>query len=237
MSSDLYAAIKNRFLDMMDSANPGGNVSDVALSHINSAQQRLTKKHFWQGLIKEYELAANADAQALPSDFDKVKWVGYDSDGDGYLEQLFFNQAIWREVGYKMRNSFAKATGDSWTIEFFASPSSAPTLIYQVKLDAFTGSGDEYSYFPLELIIAEAHLVYLQESGRLDNEYDRAKVNRDEILDDYKQSYQYNNSHLANPVVDFFGNPIIFDSYSMTGDISNNAVTGYDRDYDLRHTY
>ena len=233
MRSDTYESIENRFKDWLLSNNTGGNVDDVTLSIINSAQNSLWLRYNWQYLVKEYSLSTTADPQALPTDCGKIIRVSHDSDNDGRFDFDYYNDTRDTARGYKLRDAFTKAAGHVQTIEFFNSPSHTPVLVYQMELDQFTGTGTEYSFFPLDLIMLRAQITYMGESGLVDGELDRILVLYKEFLTDYVQSHQYNNTDPVFEVNDYEGNRIEFDGMSLNGDIERANVSHYEPDYDL----
>lgn len=233
MRADTYNNIANRFKDWLPANNTGGNVTDVTLSFMNSAQNNLWQKYNWEYLVKEYSLTMTSDAQALPSDCGKIIRVAHDSDNDGRFDFDYFNNTRDTARGYKLRDAFTKAAGHVQTIEFFNSPSHTPVLVYQMELDQFEGTGTEYSFFPMELLLLQAQMLYQGEGGLVDSELDRIRIQYNETLLDYVQSHQYNNSDMVFEVNDYEGNRIEFDGMSLNGDIERANVSHYEPDYDL----
>lgn len=234
-NSDTYSEIAQRFKDWLQTNNTGGNVTDVTLSFANSAQKNLWLKYNWDELVKEGSLTASASSQALPTDCGKIIAVGHDSDSDGIMDYYYYRNDRDRAHGYKIRNTFAKATGESRTIEFFVTPSVAPTLIYQPVLTDFANSGTEYSFFPMELLLLEMQVSYLQESGLMElGEYQGIMQRRNEILADFVAAYQYINPALKMEVTDYNGDVVDVDEYDLTGNLDSTNLAGHSNSYDWR---
>jgi hypothetical protein len=187
LNADLFANIKNAFLDWMDDQdNTGGNVADTALSTLNRAQDNLERYECWDGLVKDANLTlGGTDGRTanLPTDFSgEIVAVGTDPTGDGKLDTLYFKDSTDISNGYKIRYVFTPATGYAGTIQFLSTPQNTPVIRYKIKLTAFTGRGTEYSFFPFDLLLAEAKYIHVIESGIVTNDLQAIKDQRKELL-------------------------------------------------------
>ena len=231
--NETYANIENRLNDWLQVS--GGSVSNLALDLLNRAQDSLWEFDNWQQLVKEQDLTLTDNACSLPADFGKVIAVGHDSDGDGKMDFWYFQDSPHADTGYKIRDTFTKAAGHSWTITFFTSPSNTVTLIYQVVLSDFEDSETaEYSFFPADLLLLEAQYIHLVDSGQVDANEHKALVSRRwEKLTDYWQAHQYRNVDMRMVQLDTHGDPIATEQYSMDGASDGLDVGDHDPDYDL----
>jgi hypothetical protein len=232
LHSDLYSDIKNAYLDWMDDQeNTGGNVSDNALSTLNRAQANLERYDSWDLLVKDAALSLSGVTANLPSDYGEMIGVYIDTNSDGKPDFWYYRDSTDCSNGYKIRTTFAKATGYSGTITFYGTPQNTPYIRYKPKLTAFTGSGTEYSFFPFDLLLVEAQYIHITESGLVGPDYDAIRTRRKELLRDFRQEHQYKNHDMRIVQNDDRGYPVYNGGYSMTGDM---PVTkdGFDNDYD-----
>jgi hypothetical protein len=237
LHSDLFSDIKNAFLDWMDDQdNTGGNVSDTALLTLNRAQDNLERYDCWDDLVAEAAVTlGGTDGRTanLPSDLGEVIAVGIDTNGDGKWDHYYYRDSTDVSDGYKIRYTFAKATGYAGTIQFLCTPQNTPKIRYKSKLTDFTGSGTEYSFFPFDLILAEAQYIHATESGIATNDLPAIEKRRKELLRDYRQEHQYKNNDMRSVQNDFRGYPVSNDGYSMTGNI-DAPKDRFSNDYDRR---
>lgn len=235
-NSDLYSDIKNAFLDWMDDTdNEGNNVADVALLTINRAQHNLERYDTWDGLVKDYALSLTDKTAILPSDIGELIAVYHDSNSDGKPDWYYYRDGDYSS-GYKIRQTFNKATGHSATIQFFNNPSNTPIVRYKAKLADFTGEGSEYSYFPFDLLLLEAQYIHITESGLVGNDYQAVMNRRKEILRDYRQEHQYKNNDMRVVQRDYRGWQINNDAYSLTGE-EQPLRDGLSNDFDRETSY
>jgi hypothetical protein len=238
LNSDLFANIKNAFLDWMDDQdNSGGNVSDTALATLNRAQDNLERYECWDGLVKDANLTlGGTDGRTanLPTDFSgEVVGVGIDTNSDGKFDFLYYKDSTDVSNGYKIRYVFTPATGYAGTIQFLNTPQQTPILRYKIKLTAFTGAGTEYSFFPFDLLLAEAQYIHVTESGIVGNDLQAIEKRRKELLRDFKQERQYKNHDMRSVQNDNMGYPVYNAGYSLIGECAP-ARDGFSNDYDRR---
>lgn len=214
--------VYNQILDWLtDISNDSNNVNNIALNIANRAQDRLWRYKDWDYLVKDLELsgdyALDSDySVTLPDDFGRIMKVGYDSDNDGKMDFYFYKGGDVTS-GYKIRDTFTKAAGHSFSMTFFRSPSSTITVVYQAVLTDFTASGTEYSYFPGDLLFAMAKKVYLEESPMPD-ELNVVNAELNTLLMDYVQKHQYVNSDMRAVLNDEAGDEVDNISMSLDGE-------------------
>lgn len=238
LNSDLFADIKNAFLDWMDDQdNEGNNVSDVALLTLNRAQDNLERYDAWDLLVKDYSLTlggADGRTASFPSDFGEIIAVGSDSNGDGKIDWNFYREGDYSN-GYKIRNSFDRITGHSLSITFFVTPQSTPILKYKSKIPDLLGQENELSFFPFDLLLLEAQYIHITESGLVGNDYQAILNRRREILRDYRQEHQYKNNDMRIVNRDSRGCIVTNPNYSMTGEMDqlrDGLTNDTDRSFD-----
>lgn len=232
LHSDLYSDIKNSYLDWMDDQdNSGGNVSDNALSTFNRAQNSLARYETWDFLVKDAALTLSGVTANLPSDYGEMIGIYLDTNADGKPDFWYYRDSVEPSNGYKLRMTFAKATGYSGTITFFGTPQNTPYIRYKIFLTPFTGTGTEYSVFPFELLLTEAKYLHIIDSGLIGPDYEAIKNLRKEQLRDFRQEYQYKNCDMRVVQNDDRGYPVYNGGYSMDGDVPPPR-DGFDNDYD-----
>lgn len=231
--TDTYEDIEKRLNDWL--IDEGGNVTDLALDLLNRAQKSLWNAAPWEYLIVDLALTLNASrAVVLPVGFGKVIDVYHDSDGDGRPDFHYYKDGRL-DNGYTIRDSFSKASGHSFTMTFFASPSVVPHLLYQKQLDDFAGTGTEYSYFPGDLLLLQAQFIHLTDAGVIENNEYKPIVSRYEReMHQYKVAHQWVNEEMRVIVNDDSGVEIATDQYSLDGGSdgildSNRRDPSYDR--------
>lgn len=235
--SDLFADIKNALLDWMDDQdNTGGNVSDTALLLLNRAQDSLERQYAWDMLVKDATLTlGGADGRTanLPTDYGEMIAVYTDTNSDGKPDFFYYRDSSDVSNSYKVRFTFSKATGFAGTVQFQSDPQNTPNIRYKVKLDDFTGTGNEYSFFPFDLLLLEAQYIHIVESGLVGPDYSAIDKRRKEILRDFRQEHQYKNNDMRCVQNDMRGYPIYNGGYSMTGEVTPPR-DGFSNDYDRR---
>lgn len=232
--NSLYSDIYNRLLDWMsDVANTGGNVSNRARDLLNRAQEQLRIYRAWDGLLKRSQLTVTDKVATLPDDCREIVRVWHDSDSDGKPDFYYYQDSKRPDDGYYITDTFAKATGHTRTMTFYAAPSYDPYVEYIHSLDEFTGDGTEYSYFPGELLLATAQLIHVTESGIVGNEYSAIERRQSHLMLDYEQSHQYQNIDPRSVQNDDDGVEIELEDFNLY-DGAGGIVSHFDNDYDLR---
>lgn len=200
------------------SYNNGQSVTDLVLSLANRAQKNLWAKKPWADLVKDHAFALNStNSEVLPADFGRVIDMWADFTGLGVPSYWYYDADNYLQ-GYKIRDSFDKSTGHSWTITFHY-PQTAVNMRYQAVLADFSGTGDEYSLFPANLLILEAQKIHLLEKGDTKG-WQAVSAQFEEIFKDYCNCHQWVNRDTLPRINDRLGNEIMLDGYSLDGDNS-----------------
>lgn len=226
-----YSTFSKRLTDWLNTA--GGEVTDLTLDLYNRAQQYLCLYRAWDGLLTHWQSTLTSNVITLPTNFSgTVCSVYIDTNEDGKPDKFFYRDA-GTENGYKAVNSFAKATGHSWTFTFFTTPSANPYVVYPVTLEDFEGTGTEYSFFPSDLLTTTAKKIHIEESDLVGKEYDAILNQQTALLRDYEQSHQYQNIEWKMRQIDDSGDEIGNEAYDLEGGAESSLQDDYDNDYDL----
>lgn len=230
---DTYDTVKNRFTDWVlgESDSIGaGDEDSLTLDTINRAQDELWRYRRWDDLIASSELTLDSNRDAsLPSDFGSVMRVYHDSDSDGRPDFDYYENSD-HATGYTIRSNFTKAAGHSWTMHFYRSPAHTPVLLYQKKIDDFVGTGTEYSFFPAELLLRKAQMLFNGDNGDEDVGIEKAYLT---ALRDYEQKHYQQNLNQKFVQNDIRGVALNLESYALSGD-SDAFSNTFDNSRDCR---
>lgn len=232
--ADTYSEIKNVLSDWLQ--GEGSAVTDLELNLINRAKDYLARYRHWDELKKKLSLTLSSDGKTVsnfPTDIEAIIECGLDTDGDGRLDYLFFRDDYRPGRGYELTVTFSTASGRSHAMVFHDPPSGTPKLIYQQKLDDFTGLGTEYSFFPKELMIKTAQKLFIEDSGAHDEYGVIDKAFREQIRD-YELLHQYQNTAQHFQPLDNYYNPIEFDGNALDGR-ETSRTTEFEPDVDDYH--
>lgn len=218
----LYSEIEDRVTSWLQYATSETDISDRPKDCINRAKEWLEMQEPWEDLLEFYTLSITNRQGSLPSDYYRPIWIYEDSIGYGKPTRFYYRWGREGE-GYKIENSFTKASGHSRVITFFEEPTGSVYLIYQKALEAFAGSETEYSFFPAELIFKAVQYLWIADSGVEGREFDRIEKQLKELLEEYKKAQQNVNNKLSRWVNDIAGNTIQNTGYNLRG----NAQRGY----------
>jgi len=180
------------------------------LVYINRAQKHIEGKQILNPLLKISALTITDSTASVPSDFRKFLDMRADSDGDGVYEYPYF---IGKD--FEFVRTFAKATG--WTISLLFHVQTNRYmydpiyLIYQKALEKFTGTGDEYLYFPIELMDAATKLLIAKDSGEVGSEYVAIRDMFNDLYRDFTLMCNDRNNKTYRSIPDIHGNPIQVD--------------------------
>jgi len=198
----------------------GGAITDAPTDYLNRAQQQLAGERDWDLLVGRQDLTLDANRSAtLPADCDVILEVGSDTDGDGKLDDLFYQDGE-NANGYKLADTFTLAAGHSVAITFFSTPSNTVTLVYKKTLTDFTYDSTgaysaQYSFFPEELLVLRAQRIHLEESGLDANQLQAIKDAEDTALRNFTMKNVSNNADAIPRVNDADGKRISFDRYTL----------------------
>jgi hypothetical protein len=196
----------------------GKSISNYPLSLANRAQKKIWLMREWQRLFSDVALTLTNNVAALPSDFGREVIVGSDLGSSGKID-FFYKREGETGQGYKIEDSFTKAGGHSYAMTFF-NPLYSSTTIYLrhiKKIDDFVGTGVEYSYFPADLIILQAQIIFISMKEGI-KEYQLYKKEFDLMFWDYCNSVQHCNTDLSFKLIDKNGNMVVVPSCGLDGE-------------------
>jgi len=220
------ANLRPQLLDYISNWTSGQNVPDVALDFANRAQKNLWTKKPWDDLAVDVEVVLTNNSYALPSDFGRVIWVYADLDGTGAAGHMVWNSMDYG--GYEIRDVFTKAAGHVLTMSFKYEQTESIVMIYQKLLDDLTGEGDEYLFFPANIMLLECQKIALREKGDL-KELSAADGAFAVEFKEFCNARQWVNHDPRGSFRDSFGNKIVMRSYSLDGSTSHGGARQYDR--------
>jgi hypothetical protein len=212
----------------------GGAVTDLTLSLINRAQDWLYQYRAWDELIKvEQRTLSATNSITMPATYGGILLAVFcDTNGDHKPDRYYYKDGAI-DSGYRLQNTFAKATGHSVVLQFFSTPPANPYIKYPVVLADFTGSGTEYTFFPSDLLLATAQLIHIQEADLVGNEYKAILDKQATLLRDYEQSHQHQNVELNMRQTDESGEQIANDSIDLDSGSDARYVDDFDNSYDM----
>lgn len=213
--------IANAVKRMVDFLNQtGGEIASAPVDYLNRAQQQLAGAKPWDLLVGRSVLTLDSsNSAALPADCDSIILVGSDSDGDGKLDQYYYQDGESAN-GFKLSNAFTLAAGHAVTITFFTTPPNAITLVYKKTLSDFTyDSGgtyaNQYTFFPEELLVLRAQKIHLEESGLDANLLQSIRDAEDDAFRAYVMENISNNADMVPSVNDADGERISLSRYTL----------------------
>lgn len=223
---DTIETLRNRLKNWLIYSSTESHVENLDLDLLNRAQSWLVSYRWGADpLITTYTLTLSGSNEATcPSDLKTILEVYCDSTIPGYPDIHFYenhNDVAQRYTKYYTHNN---GTGGYWTIVFpSVSPVlSSPKLKYAVFLSDYTGTGDEYSYFPGELLLRTAQKIFAEEMGITGEKVDRILTSHIENIRNYETSIVGNNMVPDLTPKDHYGRPIHIAGYKLDGsDVSN----------------
>ena len=232
--SGTYAEYAARMNDWMKYKATGANITNRTLDLANRSQNWLIMYRPWADLKKTAELTVSDNEADFPSDFARMVHCNWDSDGDGKPDGYFFDRGRIGQ-GYLVTDIFDKDTGHARVIKFFNTLSQTPKMVYIHYLDDFEGTGDEYSFFPGELLLRTAQMLHSEETGLKASDISPILSSHKRLLDMYTAAHTYD-AELSRVINDSNGNEIIMDDINLAGGCysSRNHNMGLSRDTDMR---
>jgi hypothetical protein len=215
-ASTYSANIKPILLDWITNSGSGKNVTNLAKSLANRAQSNLWAKKPWSNLVERVEVTLTDGSYDLPNDFGRIVDLWADLTGHGTPSYYYFDGDNY-EKGYRIDAGFTKAAGYNRTLTFHYAQQSNVYMRYQKIIDDFVDSGDEYSFFPANLILAEAQKINCLHKGDI-KEYQGHKDAFQEIFDDFCNTTQWCNYDPGPYMRDRHGNQLYTESYSLSGE-------------------
>lgn len=210
----------------------GGEVQDLALSLINRAIDSLWRYRPWDLLTNILPLTLDSTGQsAMPVDFGRMLYVGYDSDSDGVIDWFFFNECRNPDKRYDISSTFSKSTGLTLTIKFARIYGITPLMKYVVGLDKVTDDND-YLFFPGTLVLRSAQKIHAVDKSIAGLEINAINNEYNELLRDYEQAYYHIDKSMEMFQQDKYYGLINNEKYSLDGDFSN-TIPNRSNSYDL----
>lgn len=231
-----YEEVYDRLNDWWEKST-GGNVSDPYLDMINRAKDWLWQRAEWDYLTKTYNISAvlSGLSAALPSDFGRMRTNGVysDTNGDGLPEYWYYLRSRDVSKRYTIADNFTKAAGHSRTITFGQAPIATCYADYVAVLDAFTGTGTEYSFFPSGLLFRACQKLILDERGVSGVDVQTITNSLTEELRDFIKAHQAANVDKNTLVRDARGQLIQIESYMSDGsdDDKSTIKTPYNNSF------
>jgi hypothetical protein len=93
----------------------------------------------------------------------------------------------------------------------------SPKMVYQRLLDDFTGTDDEYLFFPLNIMALECQKINLREKGNLKELAGVVLAFEDEFKT-YCNAHQWVNYDPSSVLRDRAGNRIFVETYQLDGE-------------------
>ena len=232
--TETYTEVSNRFKEWMtDRDNTGDYVTNISLDYINRARQVLSEKTFWDDLMKHSDLTVASRIATFPSDYGRTYGMYHDADGDDKADWHYYKDGKY-DKGYKLIRNYDKTTGSTFTATFYRAPDYTPILLYQVSLANFVGSGTEYLFFPAELLLKQAQILYKEDADDLGGDYDRIINSFKQLLMEHKAGHQFSNPDYVMEQNDATGNLVQNEDYSLDGGGDGyNNTNNNDNSYDL----
>jgi hypothetical protein len=169
----------------------------------------------WDDLVTDVTCDLSANAYTFPVNFGRIIDVWGDLNGTGVPSYWYYAADVY-EKGYKLRDSFTKATGHTWIITFYW-PQPAPVKMrYQRLLEEFTGTGTEYSFFPANLLLLECQRINTLEKGNV-KEWQAVVAEYDRVFKDYCNAHQWVNADPLPRMNDRLGHELMMEGYSLDG--------------------
>lgn len=230
--------VYKRFLDWADDVeNAGNNITNVALDYINRAQEEIRAHRLWEELYTRADLTVSNKSASLPSDLGEIVKIGYDTNGDGRMDNYFYQDSSKEDRGYYITNTYTKAAGKSQTITFNLDPNYTPVIFYIKVLEDFTaaeatGETSIYLFFPESLMLAKAKEIYLLDGDLIGNELAAVQQEVKNKLADYEAGHQWVNVEINRDFIDEEGELVTMEGYDIANGDTGISYSKYSNSYD-----
>jgi hypothetical protein len=206
-----------------NSPTGGAYVTDITLNYANRAQDSLWSDppNGWTLLTKTAQLTISSLVANMPADFGMPIHVYSDDDSDGKPDRYYFKDGRLID-GFKFTHTFTKAAGHSDSITFYQAPIEPVYLDYQVKLTAFVGTGTEYLFFPMNLMLGKMQYLRCIDKGIL-NEWAAFEKEYHKELKRFKAQHQNPVSIPEITVKDFSGKEVFIPRYDLQSGLNNGG--------------
>lgn len=223
--SDKYSDLTPLLKDYVTNTTRGQNVTDIFLSLVNRAQNNLWAKKPWCDLATDVDIVLVGGSYTLPAAFGRIISLWADLAGSGVADYWFY-EGNDTAKGYKLRDLFTKAAGHSKVMTFNFAQATSPKMVYQRLLEDFSGTDEEYLFFPLNLMALECQKINLREKGNL-KELVAANATFDDEFKVYCNAHQWVNYDPSSVMRDRSGMRIFVETYQLNGEVvsgSNRSV-------------
>lgn len=235
MFADTYSDLALTFNEWLENSPTGGDyVSDVTLDLANRAQDSLWSDppNGWALLTRSEQLTISSLVATLPAGCGILLRVYSDTDEDGKQDKYYFKDGQLIE-GFKFIPAFTKAAGHSTTIQFYQSPDEPIYCDYQIKLDAFAGTGTEYLFFPKSLMLGKMQYLRCLDKGKLD-EWQAHSAEFEKELKRFKAQHQNPVEYPGIVVRDSIGKEIFIPRYDLSSGVNRGGrMVGSTNDRDV----
>jgi hypothetical protein len=236
--NEKIATIRARLRDWLKIT--GGEVVSLDLDLLNRAHQWIQSYRNWDCLRKTATLTVadntiNAisypKSSILPVDVSSIYSVYVDNAVVGKPNIYFYENDS--DVAYRYTKEYiydsADATKSYWVISWpSVSPLlSSPKMEYVRILADFTGVGDEYSFFPGELLLRTAQKIRVDEKGMTGDNVAQLLLSFQESLNRFERMNQSNNVRPDLVPKNKFGQPIHINGYRMDGNLHRSGYSPY----------
>jgi hypothetical protein len=245
--SDKYSDVAPRFINWVGNKNTGNtNIPDLALDYLNRAQASLAQEapRGWVYLTKDHVALSLIPAAppnpaggatgleyALPTDCG-VPLVIYADTTLTHKPTIYYSRHGKIMFGMAFNPNYTKGAGFAATVKFYYTPINIPYCRYQVQLDAFTGTGDEYCAFPGDLLLLEAQKIRSAEKG-LANEWKMLSASYESYLEKFKSKNQNICDAIQPELNDGMGNPVVIPEYALATGMKSRQIAGRRNDMDV----
>lgn len=237
MFADLYSDLANVFNEWLENSPTGGDyVTNLTVDYANRAQDSIWSDPptGWTLLTRSAQLTISSLVATLPTGDGMLIHVYSDDDQDGKPDRYYFKDGRLID-GFKFLAGFAKATGHTRQIQFYQSPVEPVYCDYQVKLDAFTGSGDEYLFFPKNIMLGKMQYLRCIDKGLL-KEAEAIGINFERELSRFKGQHQNTTENPGISVNDFAGREVYIPRHNLSQGMGGGKLVGSTNDQDVyRH--
>lgn len=216
---DLYSDIADTISDWL--TVEGGSVTDLKLDLINRSIRYISRERDWDLLETYHDFVLDSNNEGpFPTNVLKIISVFVDVNGNNNPDFYYFKDNGRISRGFKVFNTFLKATGNDFKISFFLSPNATPKMRYKKVLPPFVGTGTEYSIFPKDLVNACAHMLIEFDNDKQSQAFKTSHEFYNDQLNIYGKDVQQQNESMDTSVKDSEGRNIVVDDFSMDGDLS-----------------
>jgi hypothetical protein len=235
MFNDLYSDLAASFNQWLSNSPTGGQyVADITLDYANRAQDSLESDpaQGWTLLVRSEKLVVTNLVALLPSECGILIHVYSDSDEDKKPDRYYFKDGRLID-GFKFIPEFDKAHGHTLSIQFFQAPIEPVFCDYQIKLEALTGTGTEYLFFPKNLMLGKMQYLRCLDKG-LPKEWEALRAEFERELARFKSQHQNGVEMPGITVNDYAGKEVYLPRHNLSGGMGTGGrLVGSTNDRDV----